>query len=137
MSSVSPPDAKRLLRDAIALMSQHNWQLKVHLEDMAQFEKQRRADSCVSSLLILFLPIIGVLLVCLQIAQAKKEHVTFQVESPDLLNATSSQGTFRVQDQAHLLRIAKMVPDGGASYVGAILLALVSLVGWSVILPIF
>jgi hypothetical protein len=140
MSNVAPasaPHATRLMRDAIILMTQHKWQPKIQLQDMTQFEKLKRPETGTSGILILALPIIGLILVLIWIGRAGKELVTFQVEDGDELSATSSKGKFTVVDQSHLRQIAEMVPSNGASYVGAILLGIISVLLWYMLLPLF
>lgn len=118
----------RLLQEAAAIMVQHDWEPKLQMQDMAQFEKRKSVSSLLAVLLIVLFSLLGSLIVCLAIATAKVEKVTLQADGPGRLKVTSRKGTFGITDLAQVTSLAQSVRGKGATYASAILLGVVTFI---------
>jgi hypothetical protein len=111
--------ASNLLNDSIALFMQHDWELKVQMQNMAQLEKRKTVSKITSFLVIFIFGFIGMLIVIAGIATAKKEKISLQIQPEGNMRVIGNNLNTTARDASELAMIAASIKDG-VTYGGAI-----------------
>ncbi len=114
-------------QDIMLTMTQHDWTIKLQMQNFVQFEKKKLPNAWLAALLIVFFSLLGTLLVCLGIAIAKTEKVTFRFYDDGSLLVLAKGREYKVDNAEDLLAVAN-IAKGGASYGNAIILGIISFV---------
>lgn len=95
-SKLAPTKTKeknsKLIQEVALIFTQHDWDIKMQMDNVIQVEKKKPVNAFLAALLIFFLGFLGSLLVCAAISSSKKKIITLEANSDNTIHVTDEKG---------------------------------------------
>lgn len=125
----------KLLAEAVALLTQHGWDVTMAMSQNAQLEKRTGVHPITGGLTICIFSIIGMLAVMVQIANARRERINLHVrsEGEGQLQVLHGGKNLLITDLGELVSIAS-TNKMGLGYAAAAAIGLASVIFWAMVI---
>lgn len=129
----------KLLAEAVTLLTQHGWDVKMAMSQNAQLEKRTGVRPFTGGLTICIFSIIGMLAVMIQIANARSERINLHVrnEHEGQLQVLHGGKNLVITDLGELADLASSSSKARLGYLAAAGIGLATVIFWALVLFVF